>query len=449
MPSPRKVTWTNKDGSTSTAWQVRFKDRAGRRRARQFDTRKEAAGFGDTVVSAIRDGKFVPDRDTLTVAEAAERWLAACRRGRDGRDPVEPHTLRVYELLARRHIVPFLGAQRLTGLSPARVKAFRDLDLLEGGRSRPMVKKVLGALSSICREAVADELMSANPCDGIQLVTAARHKQRVVIPSKADVQAIVGRARAWTIDPPRAEAMRGGRLVPVQPRISAARALWFYTMLRFIVSTGVRLSEARGAAIASLDLEARIFRVTQRADERNRIGPVKSGAGERDLELSEGLCADLGRWLAVRPDCDLLFPNESGRPELAQNLYRRFWLPLLVDCGLATRSIGEDGAIAHEASLGVHDLRHFHASLMIERGMAAKLLQEHMGHSSIQITMDVYGHLFQDDDARARRRALIVDADEALLAVPSTIGSQLEECQFASARPKAAQFMRDLIPDTS
>jgi integrase len=415
MPSPRKVSWINKDGSTSIAWQVRYKDRAGRRRAKQFETRKQASEFGDTVTSAIRDGKFVPDRDTVTIAEAAERWLAACRRGRNGRDPVEAHTLRVYELLVRLHIVPFMGGLKLTALTPARVKAFRDQDLLEGGRSRPMVKKVLGALSSICREAVADELMGVNPCDGIQLVTAARHKQRVVIPSKADVQVIVARAQRWTLDPPRAEARRGGRMVPVQPRISADRALWFYTMLRFIVSTGVRLSEARGAAIADLDLDARVYRVTQRADERSKIGPVKSGAGDRELELSEGLCADLRRWLALRPESDLLFPNDAGRPEMAQNIYRRFWLPLLVECGLATRTGGAGAAVAHETELGVHDLRHFHASLMIESGMAAKPLQEHMGHASIQVTMDVYGHLFQDEDARARRRALIVGADDALL----------------------------------
>jgi integrase len=416
MPSPRKVTWSNKDGSTSEAWQIRYKDRAGKRRAKQFDKKKKASEFGDTVVGAIRDGKFVPDRDTVTVAGAAARWLEACRRGRNGRDPVEPHTLRVYDLLARRHIVPFLGGLRLTGLSPARVKAFRDQDLLAGGRSRAMVKKALGALSAICREAVADELLGVNPCVGIELVTAARHKQRVVIPSKADVQAIVARAHAWSLDPPRAEARRGGVLMRVQQRITRHRALWFYTMLRFIVSTGVRLSEARGAAIADLDLEGRIFRVTQRADERNKIGPVKSGAGERDLELSEGLCADLRRWLAVRPASELLFPTSQGRPEAAQNIYRRFWLPLLVECGLARRDVGADGAIAHETPFGVHDLRHFHASLMIDSGMAAKPLQEHMGHASIQITMDVYGHLFHDEDARARRRTLIVDADEALLA---------------------------------
>jgi integrase len=203
----------------------------------------------------------------------------------------------------------------------------------------------------------------------------------------------------------------------------------------------VRLSEARGATTAALNLDRQIYRLTQRADERNKIGPVKSGSGRRELELSEGLCTDLRAWLAVKPDGKLLFGNGQDRPEGMQNIYKRFWLPLLVECGLAVQTKDENGRKRHDAQFGIHDLRHFHASLMIEQGMQPKQLQEHMGHSSIQVTMDTYGHLFRDDDARARRRALIVDADAALLDAPKPItqSKTATETEVHGVRPNYRQ----------
>lgn len=412
MPAPRKRTWTNADGTVSTAYSVSYLDRSGNRRRRQFKKKKAADEFAATVVAAVRSGEYVPD--TVTVARACDRWLEACEKGRNGREPVEPHTLRVYKLFAEQHIKPFIGALKLTDLTAGRVKEFRDKDLLGGGRSRAMTKKVLTALSSICREAVTDELLGVNPCVGVQIVTSSRHKERIKVPEKASVQALVRRAQEWTAAARRLDIT--GAQMSVRPYITVPRAVWFYTMLRFIVSTGVRLSEARGAALAGLDLDRQIFEVRQRADERNRIGPVKSGAGRRQLELSDGLCADLEAWLRVAPSKVLLFGNSGDRPEAAQIIYRRFWMPLLVDLGFAEKDPGPDGRRKTEFS--VHDLRHFHASLMIESGMQPKLLQEHMGHSSIGMTMDVYGHLFQDESARAARRRIIVAADGDLLGFP-------------------------------
>lgn len=417
MPKPTKRTWINpRTGETSEAWVVSYADRSGKRRRKQFSReqggKRAADEFAKTVTSAVRAGEFVPN--SVTVSVAADRWLEACERGRNGREPVEPHTIRVYRQFARLHIKPFLGDVLLTDLTAGRVKEFRDKDLLGGGRSRAMTKKVLTALSSICREAVTDELLGVNPCVGVQIVTSARHRKRIEIPDKAAVQALVRRAQEWTAAAGRLDV--GGAQMSVRPYITVPRALWFYTLLRFIVSTGVRLSEARGAAMAGLNLDRQTFEVLQRADERNRIGPVKSGAGRRVLELSDGLCADLEAWLRVAPGKTLLFGNSGDRPEAAQIIYRRFWMPLLVELGFAAKEPGPNGK--RETQFGVHDLRHFHASLMIERGMQPKPLQEHMGHSSITMTMDVYGHLFTDETARAQRRKLIVAADDDLLGYP-------------------------------
>ena len=403
MPKPRKIEWTNADGTPSSRWQVRYRDHAGKRRAKQFARKKEATDFADTIVADVRAGTHVPDRDTVTVVAAAEAWLAACAAGRDGREPVEATTLRQYGQHVRLHIVPVLGGMRLAQLTPQRVRVFRDEDLLQGGRSRAMTKKVLGSLSAICTEARARGQLVANPCDGVTITRSGRQKHQVAIPSKDDVRAILARAEAWI-----AESGAGKRL-------SRHRALAFHAMLLFIVATGVRLSEARGAARADLDLEQAIYRVRGRADERGRIGPPKSASGHRALELSASLVAALRRWLTVAPRGPHVFPTGEGKVESMQGVYRRYWLPLLIECGYARVVATEAGGQAHETAFSIHDLRHFHASLQIEAGMQAKELQAHMGHASIQMTMDVYGHLFDDEGAAARRRAIVVGAVDGLL----------------------------------
>ena len=473
MPAVTKRLWTNAAGEVSSAYVVSYVDRAGKRRRKQFKRKSAADEFASVVTSAVRDGSYLPDKESITVKEALERWLEACRKGRGGREAVEPHTLRVYGLLARVHIEPFLGGMRLTDLTPGRVKEFRDKDLLGSGRSRSLTKKVLTALSSACREAVVDEKLGVNPCVGVHLVTSGRHKDRVEIPSKSDVQMLVTRAKEWTAptgrfarsqvykfgywrvwssadtgkpraafvatDPGKTPLIESTARAgcdwdnPIEPRwharwadgersemsvrryISRERTIWFFTLLKFMIATGVRLSEARGAAKNGLNLDRQVYLVNQRADEKGVIGPVKSGAGRRELELPAALCEGLEEWLRIAPEGPLLFPNLSGRPEPAQNIYKRFWLPLQVECGIASAVRGDDGRKKHEDTVGMHTLRHFHASLMIEAGMPPKQLQEHMGHSSINITMDVYGHLFRDDEARARRRLIITDKVQGFL----------------------------------
>jgi integrase len=426
MPAVRKIAWRTADGETSTRYQVRYRDAAGKRRARQFARKREADDFANTIVAQVRAGTHTPERDTVTVAAAAEIWLGACERGRDGREPVEASTLRQYRQHVRLHIVPLIGGLKLSQLTAQRVRGFRDEALLKGGRSRAMTKKVLGSLSAICTEAAGRGLMAANPCAGVTIVRSGRQKTTVAIPTKAEVVAVVARSRAW-IDDPNARAL-----------IPRHRALWFHTLLLFIVSTGVRLSEARGAAIADLDLEKGLYTVAQRADERGRIGAPKSASGHRSLELGAALVAALARWLKVAPKsrlgpqvpAPLLFANGAGRPESMQNIYRRCWHPLLVELGFATRQVDAAGRVTHVTNFGIHDLRHFHASLQIEAGMPAKELQAHMGHASIQMTMDVYGHLFTDVGAQARRRAIVVGAVDGLLA---------GETKDAAAAPSGAK----------
>lgn len=83
------------------------------------------------------------------------------------------------------------------------------------------------------------------------------------------------------------------------------------------------------------------------------------------------------------PDA-LVFTTQEGSPLRNSNFRRRVWQPALTDAGLPH-------------GLRIHDLRHTCASLLIAQGAHPKAVQVHLGHSSISVTMDRYGHLFPSD----------------------------------------------------
>lgn len=100
---------------------------------------------------------------------------------------------------------------------------------------------------------------------------------------------------------------------------------------------------------------------------------------------------------------NLVLPSDSGGVESHSTLYHRVFRPLQVTCGI----VGANG----KAKYGLHALRHFCASQLIEQGFTPKRLQAILGHSSIQMTYDVYGHLFpspEDDQAKMAAAELSV-----------------------------------------
>ncbi len=97
----------------------------------------------------------------------------------------------------------------------------------------------------------------------------------------------------------------------------------------------------------------------------------------------------------------LVFPTENGSIHGTENIHKQCWRPLLRVLGLVAVVEGRE-----EPKYRLHDLRHAAASLFIEDGWTPKKVQVVLGHSSIQVTFDTYGHLFKssEDDARAMAR---------------------------------------------
>jgi integrase len=172
--------------------------------------------------------------------------------------------------------------------------------------------------------------------------------------------------------------------------------------VRFITFalTGLRASELRALCWSALDFDRRILTVQQRADWWGTIGPVKTRNGNRVIPMSPLLANTLREWRRACPSLprvgrlDLVFPGRNGKVVSHTTVQSDFD---------AVQSAAGVVDAAGEPKYGLHSLRHFFASWGIEQGFPPKRLQELLGHGSIQMTYDVYGHWLgniEDDHVR-------------------------------------------------
>src|SRR5690349_6936366 len=96
MMSVRKRRWTTAKGEKKEAWVVDYLDTAGVRRLATFRLKKDADKKAAQYTVDVHSGTHVADTESLTVAEAAEVWIKAVGKGRNGRAPAEASTLRQY-----------------------------------------------------------------------------------------------------------------------------------------------------------------------------------------------------------------------------------------------------------------------------------------------------------------------------------------------------------------
>ena len=174
-------------------------------------------------------------------------------------------------------------------------------------------------------------------------------------------------------------------------RLAAAVGSDWEVLVYTAAYAGLRWGELAGLRPARIDLGRRTITVVEQLNELSGHldwGPPKTAAGRRAVSipgaLAELLAAQLDRITVVRSG--LVFPTPFGEPMRRSNFARRIWTP-------ATTALGLDG-------LRFHDLRHTAVALAISQGAHPKALQERMGHSSVTVTLDRYGHLYDGLDGQ-------------------------------------------------
>jgi integrase len=317
-------------------------------------------------------------------------------------EALELSTLRQYEQHLRLHIEPLIGEHPLHRITPPMLEQFKDR-LLQT-RSRTMSRKVLTSLKGILKEAVRLGYADHNPAAVVQVRNARRagippfgaSVLTESIPSKAELKALLSKSQE--VFPLKTSSDR------LQSTYCAGT--WWHAFIVLAVFSGMRSSELRGLTWTNLDFDGRIVKVRQRADLRSELGPPKSPAANRDIPMAPLVSKTLAMW---RPHCadsrlHLVFPSRNRRVHTNSNIHKMCWGPLQLAAGLTKLIRRADGTEVLRPRLTFHSLRHAAASLFIEQGWQPKKVQALMGHSSIQVTYDIYGKLW--DDPRADLAAM-------------------------------------------
>ncbi|MGI8802475.1 MAG: site-specific integrase [Solirubrobacteraceae bacterium] len=336
------------------AWEASvYLRREGKKVRKTFATLAEARSWRHDAGAAAGKGALrAPSR--LTLDRAAGDWLAGATSGairnRSG-DAYKPSALRGYESALRLRILPDLGGHRLADI------ARRDVQALAGrmqakGLDPSTIRNGLLPLRAIYRHH-ADEC-PVNPTVGVNLPAVRGTRDRIADP---------GEARAL--------------LAALEP---ADRLLYAAAMFG-----GLRLGELQALRWQDVDLAGGVIRVTRSWDPK--AGPIepKSRAGTRKVPIVAALRDLLAERRMDVPGDGFVFAS-GERPFQSSSVSQR--------ARKAWAAAGLD-------AITLHECRHTFASLMIAAGCNAKALSTYLGHSSVMITFDRYGHLMPGNEAEA------------------------------------------------
>ena len=306
------------------------------------------------------DDKGIPiDTQKMTLNQWLAKWLS---------DYVAPKLRQKsqerYEGLIRNHIVPSLGNIELTKVTPSDIQAL-EARLLANGMAPKGIESVHNVISGAFKYAIRMEIVWRNPAKAVSPPKTTRKE----------------------VEPPVISWVKGIL------KLAEAEHHPLFPCLHLIAYTGIRRGEALGLRHQDLDLEHGTVSIVQTISRSVQKGIIvettKSTAGRRVLDIDDMtvkvLRAHVGGQLLDRAelgnayqDTGLVFPGLLGGTLNPMKLTRAFQ-------GLAKKE-GIRGA-------RLHNLRHFHASVMLQSGASLLLVSKRLGHASIATTGDIYGHL--------------------------------------------------------
>lgn len=368
---------------------VRYYDETGKRRERWLPAQKNKTAAQKVLRDALHSqdhGTWQPSAEPMTYGEfLTERWLPSLLN-----TELRETTLGGYSRHVRVYLVPQLGGIRLDRITGADLAAFYGRLRIEGAKGKPLagntVARIHATVSRSMKDAVDFGLRNTNPAGDIH--RNAHPKQ--TSPKRA-------RLRYWTAD------QLGAFLGHVQ-----AQEPRFYPLARLAAYTGMRRGEVVGLRWQDVDLDAGHLSVRHTitaVDNPNGggmkliHGEPKSGKGRR-VDLDAETVAVLRSWKAQQaqdrlalggawPNHGLVFTREDGalfHPDTASTVHDR----LVKATGLPR--------------LTFHGLRHTHATILLKMGEPVNVVQERLGHSSAQVTLDYYAHVMPGQGARAASR---------------------------------------------
>jgi integrase len=306
-------------GSKGTTYQVRYPDpssKSGYSYA-TFDTRKEALEFRDS--SARQKPNASRASEIRTVEQALQKWLDICEKeGRDGRDPVTGYTLKNYQW-RRDHIVSYGWSKPLAELTTPDVVEFRSW--LLRNHSRDVAGKLLSSFHSMILEMMKRGIIDRDIVVGVSIRNESRYDEPVVIPTEAEVYALLAAA----------DRLANSKNKRIQKTWERYRA-----MLYLAADSGMRPQEYIVVPRHNIfDGGVKVDRALERGGAK--ISVTKTPAGRRFIDLSPhvlDMVLHFANSHAVSSKHDLIFPTASGHWQSTDNWRKRGFYVACQEAGL-------------------------------------------------------------------------------------------------------------------
>lgn len=360
-----------RDVKSGVRYDVRYRDPDHRLQKRTFVKLADARRFASTIEADKARGTFIdPKAGRVTFEAYAEEWLAVQTFEESTRDAVA--------LRLRKHILPALGNRELRAIKPSTIQALlRNLDHL-APRTRGVI---LTNVSTILSAAVDDELIGKNPC-----------KVRSVSKPRPDAKPIV----PWKV-----EQVHG---------VHDAMPERYQIAVTLGAGLGLRQGEIFGLAVDDIDFLRGVVTVRRQvklySDGRLEFALPK-GRKVRAVPLPGQVRDELAAHLAARPAVPVVLPGSADpvplmlttreRTALARTYFNRYlWKKALRAAG-----------VADCRENGMHALRHYYASVLLDGGESIKAVSQYLGHADPGFTLRIYTHLMPSSDERSRR---LIDA---------------------------------------
>lgn len=339
-------------------YRARWRSPDNKSRSKVFARKVDAKAFLATVEHTKQTGNYVdPAAGRLPFRKYAEEWRLAQPHRHGTGVAVEQHL--------RLHVYPTIGARPIAAIRPSEIQAL--VRHLSDTLSPSTVAVIYGRVVAVFRSAVRDRVIGWSPCVEIRLPSARSASAVSDVLTTSQVLAL-----AYAV-PKRYRAV-----------ILAGAGL------------GLRPGELFGLTVDRVEFLKRRVRVEQQLVRIRGtgvvVGRLKTPSSYRTVPLPEHVARAIAAHVETfgpHPELGLVFTNERGAP-IQQFPFSMVFANALRRAGLP------DWATPH-------DLRHFYASMLIRSGASVKAVQVRLGHSSAKTTLDVYGHLFPDEEDRTRR----------------------------------------------
>lgn len=349
MAKVKKRTWKNKDGSTGCSWAVDFTDNSGQRVMKSgFSTKAEAESYLAKTRLELDKGTLVYKNKQVMFATLANSFM-----GDYAESYCRTNTKKGYYSYLKNHILPYFGGFKACDITPNVIRDYIKVLQQEKGLANKTINHTLNLLSGIFSKAVEDNYVNYNPLTSIKRLKLPHVEMQFL--DTFDIKALLQTAKE---DYPN-----------------------FYPLLQTAITTGMRRGELLALTWNDIDYDRKLIRVNKSLN-NGIVEEVKTKKSVRNVCIPENLVLVLKAWKKKAPKSNIVFCSSTGGYLDPNNMAKRLFKPCLEKAGVK--------------NIRFHDLRHTYASLMIAKQMPIKFIQQQMGHSSIQVTLDKYGHLMPE-----------------------------------------------------